>query len=212
MTPDQLQCASGCAPAVASVWAPILTRAAADWGVATPVRIAGWVSQMAHESGRFTTLQESLNYSATALVALFGRHRISVADAEHYGRTTSHAADQAALANLLYGGEWGRVNLGNTKLGDGWKFRGRGLKQVTGAANYAACGAALGLPLLENPDLLLLPEHAASSAGWFWASRRMNALADARDVVAMTKAVNGGSNGLVERTALFKSACLAFGV
>jgi putative chitinase len=167
---------------------------------------------MAHESGRFTTLQESLNYSATALVSLFGRHRISVADAERYGRTTSHAADQAALASILYGGEWGRVNLGNTKSGDGWKFRGRGLKQVTGAANYAACGAALSLPLLENPDLLLLPEYAASSAGWFWASRRMNALADARDVVAMTKVVTGGGNGLAERTALFKSACLAFGI
>jgi putative chitinase len=82
---------------------------------------------------------------------------------------------------------------------------------LTGASNYIACGAALGLPLLENPDLLLLPENAAASAGWFWHIRRLNALADARDVAAMTKVVNGGSNGLAERTALFKSACLAFG-
>jgi putative chitinase len=167
---------------------------------------------MAHESGGFATLRESLNYSAAALVSLFGRHRISSADAERYGRTASHAADQVALANILYGGEWGKGNLGNIKPGDGWKFRGRGLKQLTGASNYAACGVALGIPLLENPDLLLLPENAAASAGWFWHSRRLNALADARDVAAMTKAVNGGSNGLAERTALFKSACLAFGV
>ena len=100
----------------------------------------------------------------------------------------------------------GRKDLGNVQLGDGVRFRGRGLIQVTGRSNYAACGTALGLDLLAQPALLEQTVNACRSAGWFWQSRGLNALADAGDQVAVTKRVNGGTNGLAERLAYFKVA------
>ena len=100
----------------------------------------------------------------------------------------------------------GRVDLGNTQRGDGVRFRGRGLLQVTGRTNYAACGKALGLDLLAKPELLEQTVNACRSAGWFWQSRGLNALADAGDQVKVTKRINGGANGLTERLALFAVA------
>jgi len=100
----------------------------------------------------------------------------------------------------------GRKDLGNVQPGDGVRFRGRGLIQVTGRANYAACGKALGLDLLAQPALLEQNVNACRSAGWFWQSRGLNALADAGDQVAVTRRVNGGTNGLAERLAYFKVA------
>lgn len=100
----------------------------------------------------------------------------------------------------------GRKDLGNTQPGDGFRFRGRGLIQTTGRANYAACGAALGVDLLALPELLETPEYAVRSAGLFWLMRGLNALADAGDQVAVTKRVNGGRNGLAERLEFFKVA------
>lgn len=100
----------------------------------------------------------------------------------------------------------GRKDLGNIQPGDGVRFRGRGLIQVTGRANYAACGKALGLDLLSQPALLEQTVNACRSAGWFWQSRGLNALADAGDQVAVTRRVNGGTNGLAERLAYFKVA------
>ena len=100
----------------------------------------------------------------------------------------------------------GRKDLGNTQPGDGVRFRGRGLIQVTGRTNYAECGRALGLDLLAQPALLEQTVNACRSAGWFWQSRGLNALADAGDQVAVTRRVNGGTNGLAERLAYFKVA------
>lgn len=100
----------------------------------------------------------------------------------------------------------GRKDLGNTQPGDGVRFRGRGLIQVTGRGNYAACGKALGLDLLAKPKILEQTVNACRSAGWFWQSRGLNALADAGDQVAVTRRVNGGTNGLAERLAYFKVA------
>ena len=100
----------------------------------------------------------------------------------------------------------GRKDLGNVQAGDGARFRGRGLIQVTGRSNYAACGKALGLDLLAQPALLEQTVNACRSAGWFWQSRGLNALADAGDQVAVTKRINGGTNGLAERLAYFKTA------
>ena len=100
----------------------------------------------------------------------------------------------------------GRKDLGNVQPGDGVRFRGRGLIQVTGRTNYAACGKALGLDLLAQPALLEQTVNACRSAGWFWQSRGLNALADAGDQVAVTRKVNGGTNGLAERLAYFKVA------
>lgn len=98
----------------------------------------------------------------------------------------------------------GRADLGNVQPGDGKRYMGRGLIQVTGRINYAACGQALGLPLLERPELLEQPEHAAMSAGWYWKSRNLNRFCDAMDIVSLTRAVNGGVNGLADRRAIWE--------
>ncbi len=100
----------------------------------------------------------------------------------------------------------GRKDLGNTQPGDGQRFRGRGLVQITGRANYIACGAALGLDLLAEPALLERPDLACRSAGWFWKSHGLNELADAGDQTRVTKRINGGTNGLADRLALFAVA------
>ena len=100
----------------------------------------------------------------------------------------------------------GRADLGNVRPGDGVRFKGRGLLQVTGRSNYAACGKALGLDLLAKPELLEQAVNACRSAGWFWQTRGLNALADLGDQVKVTKRINGGANGLTERLALFAVA------
>lgn len=100
----------------------------------------------------------------------------------------------------------GRADLGNTVKGDGSKYRGRGLIQVTGRANYAACGESLGLDLIGKPELLELPQHAAMSAAWFWSSRGLNTLADQGDVQKITRRINGGLNGLEDRLQLWERA------
>lgn len=100
----------------------------------------------------------------------------------------------------------GRKDLGNSTAGDGVRFKGRGLIQVTGRANYKACAAALGLDLVTHPELLEQPVNACRSAGWFWMSRGLNELADAGDQVKVTRRINGGTNGLAERLALFDVA------
>jgi putative chitinase len=105
----------------------------------------------------------------------------------------------------------GRADLGNTEPGDGFRFRGRGLIQVTGRANYATCGAALCLPLTDHPELLEQPGNAAQSAAWFWNSRGLNAFADAMDFETITRRVNGGLNGWDDRVALWKLALAALG-
>ena len=100
----------------------------------------------------------------------------------------------------------GRADLGNTVKGDGSKYRGRGLIQITGRANYAACGEALGLDLLSKPELLEQPQHAAMSAAWFWSTRGLNTLADQGEFVKITRRINGGVNGLADRQALYDKA------
>ncbi|MBW3503374.1 glycoside hydrolase family 19 protein [Pseudomonas sp. NKUCC02_KPG] len=100
----------------------------------------------------------------------------------------------------------GRVDLGNTVKGDGSKYRGRGLIQITGRANYAECGEALGLDLINHPELLEKPQHACMSAAWFWASRGLNTLADAGRFSKITSRINGGQNGAADRQALYAKA------
>ena len=100
----------------------------------------------------------------------------------------------------------GRADLGNTQPGDGSKFRGRGLIQITGRANYKACGEALGLDLIRQPELLEKPHHACMSAAWFWASRGLNTMADAGQFDTITRRINGGQNGAADRQALYARA------
>lgn len=100
----------------------------------------------------------------------------------------------------------GRADLGNTVPGDGSRYRGRGLIQITGRANYAACGEALGLDLISKPELLELPQHAAMSAAWFWSIRSLNTLADQKDFAKITRRINGGLNGQADRQGLYDKA------
>ena len=100
----------------------------------------------------------------------------------------------------------GRKDLGNTVPGDGFKYRGRGLIQITGRANYAECGEALGLDLINHPELLEKPQHACMSAAWFWASRGLSTLADAGKFDTITRRINGGQNGAADRQALYAKA------
>ena len=168
----------------------------------THERAAVFLGQIHVESGGFGRVVESLNYSTHALLSLFRRSRISEADAARYGRNAHHPANQEALANILYGGRFGERQLGNTEPGDGWKFRGRGLKQLTGRDNYARFSRAWwgDERLLDDPDMVAQPHGAVASAVWFWGSRPgLNALADDLDVEAVTAVVNGGDNGLEDR-------------
>ena len=100
----------------------------------------------------------------------------------------------------------GRKDLGNTVAGDGSKYRGRGLIQITGRANYMACGEALGLDLIKQPELLEKPQHACMSAAWFWATKGLSTLADAGQFDKITQRINGGQNGAADRQALYARA------
>lgn len=118
-----------------------------------------------HETGtpRMVPSRESLNYSPEGLLATFGRHRISEADARRLGRMAGRPANQREIGNIIYGGEWGRKNLGNTQPNDGWLYRGGGMEHLTGRANFDRTGRAIGVDLLGNPDLMLRPEIAVRS-------------------------------------------------
>lgn len=207
---EELQAATGCARDRAILFLPFLQGTMKAYRITTPRRAAGFLSQISHESGRLEQLEENLNYSVEALLSKFGRHRISAEDARRFGRVPGRPADQQAIANLIYGGEWGRKHLGNTQWGDGWFHRGMGLKQLTGRDNHTRCGTALGEDFANRPERLLMPINASLSAGWFWDINGLNEIADRGDIRTMTKVVNGGINGLAERTALYGKAIEVF--
>ena len=167
-------------------------QAAANTHGFSGVVLAHWLGQMYVESAGFSVLSESLNYSVEGLLKTFGRHRITEADARKYGRTASQPANQEALANILYGGEWGRKNLGNTEIGDGWRFRGSGFKQITGRANTVASG-------FSPEELRTDPAKSAKAAAEFFVRAGCVTPAQKDDVEAVTRKVNGGVNGLDDR-------------
>lgn len=173
----------------------------------TPKRMAAFLGQVGQECGGFTVFEESLNYSTEALLKMFSRHRITSADAIRYGRNKGKNADQQALANILYGGEFGRKQLGNTNNNDGWLYRGRGCKQLTGRANYTTLSKIAKWDCVSNPDMLLEPENGLIAALYYWdqinpSGKSLNLVADREDDVKLTQLVNGGKNGLKERKAI----------
>ncbi|ELY6345203.1 glycoside hydrolase family 19 protein [Cronobacter muytjensii] len=196
MTKDQFMRAAGISSSLAEKWYPHIVEAMNAYGIDTPKRQAHFIGQIGTESGGFQTVQESLNYSVAGL-AIFGL-RLTAAQREQLGRKPGEKAlspeRQAAIANIVYGGRFG-----NNLNGDGWKYRGRGLKQITFKANYEECGKALELNLVDSPDLLLQDKYAALSAGWFWKANGCNQFADAGDVNGLTRRINGGLNGLQDR-------------
>lgn len=210
LTVSQVCKASGAKAAEAEKYLPFLQGTCKAYDITTPRRIAGFLSQIGHESAGFTSLTENLNYSTEALLTQFKRYRITEEQAKRYGRRGGQSANPEGIANCIYGGQWGLKNLGNTQPGDGWMYRGRGLKQLTGRDNYRRCGIALGEDFITVPDRLLMPVNAALSAGWFWESHGLNAAADRGDVHTMTKIINGGVNGLDKRAALYAQGMEVF--
>lgn len=179
-----------------------LAVAAAEFGIATSRQIAAWLAQLAHESAQLGHVAENLNYSATGLLGNFKKY---FSEEEAY----SFAHRPEAIANRVYANRMGN---GPETGGDGWKFRGRGLIQITGRENYRLCGSAIALDLLAHPEALEQDEPAACSAAWFWWQRGLNALADRDDVEGITRRINGGINGLAERKAFHARALKAMGL
>lgn len=161
------------------------------------LRIIHFFAQVTHESG-FRPTEENLNYSVAGLKATFSRYRISNAQCEALGRAPGRPANKEAIANTVYGGSWGRTNLGNTQPGDGYRYRGRGLIQLTGRSNYRRTAPEYEI----NPDLVLTPAGSIKAAVDFWRTRGLNAASDADDLTRVTRIINGGAHGLAERKAL----------
>jgi putative chitinase len=195
-------------------WAAALRGLAARYAINRPHRVAAFAATIGHESGGGVRLVESLNYSTKALPTKFGPHRGMNAElAQRIGRMENERgavlrmADQRAIANAVYGGHWGRINLGNTEPDDGWRFRGRGLIQITGRDGYRRAADATGLPLVDRPELAEEFDAAAEIAAWTWAVwKNCNWSADAGDVLAWRRAINGGLNGLSDVKARYEAA------
>jgi putative chitinase len=171
-------------------WLEPLNETFEKYEINTPKRQACFIGQTMHESGGFKFLKENLNYSAAALMRTWPSRFPNIDTAEKYERNPEK------IANKVYGGR-----MGNTEEGDGAKYIGRGLIQLTGKENYANCGLGLGVDLLGNPDWLSNPKYAVMSAGWFWNKKNLNQYADTMDIETMTKRINGGSIGIADRTA-----------
>ena len=190
-TIDQLKKLIPTAAGGVQAWYDGLNDALPQYQIITPQRVAAFIAQCAHESGGFRLMEENLNYKAATLTKLWPQ-RYPPGVAEQY------AGKAEAIANKSYSGRMGN---GDEASGDGWKFRGRGLIQLTGRSNYTECSKFLfnDNTLVDNPDILLDPYYATHSACWFWNKQNLNALADTGDIKTMTKKINGGFIGLDDR-------------
>lgn len=179
----------------AAYWWPHVEQAMLAYGIVEPRQEAAFLAQVSHESTRFTMLVEDLNYSAGRLPQVFRVFRDGTADPAEYAR------QPARIANLVYAN---RLGNGPVESGDGWKFRGRGLLQITGRANYASVGHRLLLPLLDAPELLELPEWAAISAADFWVNVGANQVDDFDEI---TRLINGpAAMGQADRLLAYERA------
>ncbi|MGO2201162.1 glycoside hydrolase family 19 protein [Pseudomonas helleri] len=200
---------------VAGVFVPVLNTAMNRYQIVSQKRIAAFIAQVGHESGQLTRLMENLNYSADGLANTWpnryaepdgkgGYLKVLVKDRQRNKPNAlglSLAGKPEQIANNVYAGR-----MGNTAPGDGWKYRGRGLIQLTGKTNYRLCGEALSLDLLTQPELLEKPQHACMAAAWFWSSNGLNSVADKVDLETITRRVNGGLTGLADRQAIYARA------
>lgn len=181
-----------------------LASAMSEVNIDTPLRQAHFIAQIAHESGSFRYVEENLNYSESALNAVFGKYFNAGNPAADYARQPEK------IANCVYADRMGNGDQGS---GEGWKFRGRGLIQLTGKSNYEAFADFCDQDLLNNPALVASdPLLAVSTATWYWQSRDLNRYADTDDITGVTKRINGGTNGLDDRKAFLERAKEAFGI
>jgi len=189
-------------------WYDALCELLPKYGITTERRVAHFLSQCAHESGGFKRLEENLNYSAKSLRAVFGRYfgDAPKANADEYARNPE------MIANRVYNDAYRKYKMGNTQEGDGWRFRGRGLKQLTGRDNYTRFGASIGMSAEEAAEYVATPAGAIESACWFWDTNNLNSIADTDDVVKMTKKINGGNIGLEDRQKRYTHALKVLGM
>jgi len=185
----------------AAAWADAAMEILPKYEINTPNRIAGFFAQCGHESMNFTVLSENLNYRAETLEKLFSKY---------FSKSGRNAADYAKLpekiANIIYGGR-----MGNVQEGDGYRFRGRGVIQLTGRDNYTAFGKSVGMSPEQVIDYVQTKKGALESACWYWNSRKINIACDNNDIVLMTKLVNGGTIGLEDRRKHYEDALAILG-
>jgi len=183
-------------------WDIPLNQVFVKYDINTPQRQAAFIGQCAHESNNFKILEENLNYSPEALMRVWPSRFPDLPTAMKY------AHDPVKIANKVYANRMGN---GSEESGEGSKYHGRGLIQLTGKENYERCGEAIGVDLINQPGLLAQPDYAALSAGWFWNKKGLNDLADAGDFETMTKRINGGLIGLDDRKAKIAKALSVLG-
>ena len=191
-----------------SQWYDALVDVMPKYGITTERRVAHFLSQCAHESANFKRLEENLNYSAKALRAVFGRY---------FGNPPKRNADEyqrkpEMIANYVYMDEFRKYKMGNVNEGDGWLFRGRGLKQLTGRDNYTKFGNSVNMTAEEAAEYVATEKGAVESACWFWDTNNLNSIADTDDVKRMTKKINGGSIGLEDRQNRYLNAMKVLGM
>lgn len=171
-------------------WYQAFQQLLPDYDINTPLRVAHFIAQCAHESGSFNFIEENLNYRAASLMATFKKYFPSMEIAQQYEKQPKK------IANRVYANRMGN---GDEASGDGWTYRGRGLIQLTGKDNYTFFAGSLGIPVEEAADYMATFEGAAQSACFFWEQNKLNRFADANDVRGLTKAINGGYIGLEDR-------------
>lgn len=199
-------------------WLDAIRLTCEEFSIDTPQRVAAFLAQTSHESAGYTMLEENLNYSDVTMAAVWPpRFAVQEPDPNRPGKTRPKKDEKGKnipnafakalhrkpelIANAVYSNRMGN---GTIESGEGWLYRGRGLKQLTGKDNVTRCSKALGVDFVSNPDLLLQPEYAARSAGWFWKTNNLSKFADAEDIKGMTKVINGGEIGLAQREALYE--------
>ena len=181
-------------------WAEALNSILPEYEINTVERIAAFIAQCAHESGNFTRLEENLNYRWQTLRKVFPKYFPTDAIAQDYA---SRPDKKEAIANRAYANRMGN---GPEESGDGYRYRGRGLIQLTGKNNYTAFANSLDIPVEEAAEYLETFEGAVQSACWFWDTNNLNKWADEGDMVTLTKRINGGTNGLEDRIKHYKHA------
>jgi putative chitinase len=186
-------------------WTDALNKILPDYGIDTPQRVAAFIAQCAHESGNFTALHENLNYRAASLRKVFPKYFPTDALAEQYASLPNKAE---AIANRIYANRMGN---GPEESGDGYRYCGRGLIQLTGKNNYSNFADSIKTPVEETSAYLETFEGAVQSACWFWETNNLNQYADNNDILTMTKRINGGTIGLADRTNHYQHALHVFG-
>lgn len=183
-------------------WCEALNNILPEYGIDTPQRVASFLAQCAHESGGFKALKENLNYKAESLTKVFHKYFPTLDLANQYAKQPER------IANKVYANRMGN---GDEASGDGYRYCGRGLIQLTGHDNYQSFADSLEMSIEEVPSYLETFEGAIQSAAWFWETNNLNAYADNNDILGMTKRINGGTIGLEDRQRHYQHALHIFG-